>query len=317
VTILTAFITHTSCLEHDNGYEHPESPARLVAIEKRLQQTGLLQDLQKYDAPRVTREQLNAVHSSEYLDLIEKNAPTTASDFIYLDPDTRMSMHTLEAAARAAGATILAVDKVIAQEVNNAFCAVRPPGHHAKKQQAMGFCLYNNVMVGIAHALTVHGLDRVALLDFDVHHGNGSEDILLNHPDLREKVLFCSSFQHPFYPNEPFTEDDPQLIFTPMPAGASGVDFRERVESRWLPAIEKFKPQMIFISAGFDAHHEDFLASINLNETDYQWITEQAVALANQHASGRIVSVLEGGYHTEALARSVEVHIRSLMQCGD
>lgn len=305
----TAYITHSACLEHDNGGGHPESPSRLRAIDKQLHDSGLYQRLEHFTAPKVTREQLERVHDNKYLDYIEKNAPTSENGTFYLDPDTRLSYHSPEAARRAAGAVILATDSVIQQQVKNAFCAVRPPGHHAKADSAMGFCIYNNVMVGVAHALEAHGLERVALLDFDVHHGNGSENII----GRDERVLFCSTFQHPFYPNEPCAQDKPHIICSPLSAGSSGAEFRAVVKDKWLAALKQFKPQMIFISAGFDAHTDDFLANLNFTEADYQWVTEQIVGIADQYSKGRIVSSLEGGYNTSALACSVEAHLRSLM----
>lgn len=305
----TAYITHPACLIHDNGMGHPESPGRLLAIKQQMQDSGLYQKLKHFEAPEVTREQLERVHNSEYLDYIEQHAPSSEQSVFYLDPDTRLSHGSLEAVRRAAGAIVLGTDLVMTQEINNAFCAVRPPGHHAKSDQAMGFCIYNNITVGIAHALEQHGLQRVALLDFDVHHGNGSENILRHN----ERVLFCSTFQHPYYPNEPFALDNPHIICSPLRAGSSGTEFRTVVEHDWLAALQQFKPQMIFISAGFDAHRDDFLANLNFTEADYQWVTEQIVTVAGQFSQGRIVSSLEGGYHTTALARSVESHLMALM----
>lgn len=307
---LTAYITHQNCLKHDNGAGHPESPERLLAIKRQLHDSDLYKYLEHFEAPDVTRKQLERVHSPHYLDYIEQNAPDSEHDIFYLDPDTRLAFYSLEAARKAAGAAVLATDLVMTQKVNNAFCAVRPPGHHAKSDQAMGFCIYNNIMVGIAHALETYGLERVALLDFDVHHGNGSENIARK----EERVLFCSTFQHPFYPNEAFAKDHPRIICSPLSAGASGEEFRVIVKEQWLKALAKFKPQMIFISAGFDAHKADFLANLNFTEDDYRWVTEQIVAVANCYSQGRIVSSLEGGYHTAALANSVAVHLRSLLQ---
>ena len=310
MTKKTAYITHRVCLEHDNGSGHPESPERLTAIDTQLNQWQHENELKRYEAPEVSRAQLERVHDSDYLDFIEQNAPKSESDVVFLDPDTRMSYHTLEAARRAAGAVVLATDLVVMQEVDRAFCAVRPPGHHAKKNRAMGFCIYNNITVGIAHALEHHGLERVALLDFDVHHGNGSENILADEP----RVLFCSTFQHPFYPGEPFAQNDSRLICTPLTAGSSGADFRFIVERKWLPALEQFKPQMIFISAGFDAHKDDFLASLNFDEADYQWVTALIVEVAEKFSHGRIVSSLGGGYNTRVLALSVQAHLDALMR---
>ncbi len=305
----TAYITHPVCLKHDNGAGHPESPDRLRAIDKQLRDSDLYQRLQYFESPKVKREELERIHDVRYLDFIEENAPASENGIFYLDQDTRLSYYSLEAAQRAAGSVILATDLVMQKKVNNAFCAVRPPGHHAKAGSAMGFCIYNNIMAGIAHALEHYGLERVALLDFDVHHGNGSENIIGN--DTR--ILFCSTFQHPFYPGEPFANNT-NVICTPLSAGTSGTEFRQIVKDKWLLALEQFKPQMIFISAGFDAHTDDFLANLNFTEADYQWVTEQIVDIANQYSQGRIVSSLEGGYNTSALAGSVEVHLRSLMR---
>ena len=304
----TAYITHPACLKHDNGDDHPESPERLLAIQEKCEQSGLSQELQYFEAAKVSREQLQRAHGQRYLDSIEENSPKSEKGTFYLDSDTRLSFHSLEAAQRAAGAVVMATDLVIEKKVNHAFCAVRPPGHHAKANNAMGFCIYNNIMVGVLHALECHGLERVALLDFDVHHGNGSEHII----DHDDRILFCSTFQHPFYPDEPF-DNNKNLICTPLSDGASGDDFRQVVKEKWLAALEKFKPQMIFISAGFDAHKDDFLAGLNFTEADYLWVTEQIVTMANKHCEGRIVSSLEGGYNTSALASSVEAHLRALL----
>ncbi len=304
----TAYITHSACLKHDNGSGHPESPNRLRAIDKQLHDSGLFQRLERFEAPQVSREQLERVHNSEYLDFVKANSPISEKGAYYLDPDTRLSYHSLEAANRAAGAVILATDLVLQQKVNNAFCAVRPPGHHAKANSAMGFCIYNNIMLGIRHALESYGLERVALLDFDVHHGNGSENIIGDD----ERILFCSTFQHPFYPAEPFANNS-HIICSPLSAGATGKDFRQIVQDKWLVALEEFEAQMIFISAGFDAHKDDFLANLNFSEADYQWATEQIMMVAEKHSQGRIVSSLEGGYEVDALARSVEAHLYVLL----
>jgi len=304
----TAYITHPVCLKHDNGEGHPESPNRLLAIEQQLKETGLYQDLQHFDAPQVSVEQLERVHRPGYLDHIEETAPISENSTFYLDPDTRLSYYSLEAAKRAAGAVILATDLVIQQKVDNAFCAVRPPGHHAKANRAMGFCIYNNIMVGIAHALEHHDLERVALLDFDVHHGNGSENII----GQDKRIIFCSTFQHPFYPGEPFANSQ-HIICSPLSAGASGTEFREIVEDKWFAVLEEFKPQMIYISAGFDAHTDDYLANLNFTEDDYQWVTKEIVRIANKYSDGRIISSLEGGYNCHALSTSVEAHIKELL----
>ncbi len=290
------------------GADHPECTQRLQAINDRLVSTGLFDLLRHYEAPAVTHEQLLRVHDEAYLRHIKALAPSEGR--VMLDPDTWMNTHTLKAAEHAAGAAVLATDLVMAGDVNNAFCAVRPPGHHAEHNRAMGFCFYNNVAVAAAHALERHGLQRIAIVDFDVHHGNGTEDIFLND----SRVLFCSSFQHPFYPNSPLAERNEHIIHAPLHAGDGSNEFRASIREKCLPALEKFAPEMIFISAGFDAHVEDELSSLQLVDDDYAWVTETIMDLAARHARGRIVSVLEGGYHLDALARSAMVHIKALMQ---
>ncbi|MBE9527580.1 MAG: histone deacetylase family protein [Proteobacteria bacterium] len=303
----TAFITHPTCLQHNTGSGHPESPERLLAITEQLELSGMHHQLLDYNAHIVKRKYLERVHTKGHLDLIEKSAPVSDGDTANLDPDTQMSYHSLEAAGRAAGAVILATDLVLSGEADNAFCAVRPPGHHAKKDRAMGFCIYNNIMVGVYHALA-NGLERVALLDFDVHHGNGSENII----DNDERILFCSSFQHPYYPYEP-CQGNKHVICSPLHAGDGSKEFREEVIHKWIPTLEQFQPQMIFISAGFDAHEDDYLAGLNFTEEDYYWVTEKIINIADKYSSGRIVSSLEGGYNTEALAKSVEAHLLALL----
>jgi acetoin utilization deacetylase AcuC-like enzyme len=259
------------------------------------------------DAPEVTREQLLRVHDADYIDDIEARIP--ADGHASLDPDTVISPGSLAAARHAAGAAIAAVDHVIAGDVDNAFCCVRPPGHHAERRRAMGFCLFNNVAVGAAHALEAHGLSRVAIIDFDVHHGNGTEDIF----DRDDRVLFCSTFQHPFYPFTPLRENSPNRISVPLDASAGSAEFRAAVTDHWLPALERFKPEMIFVSAGFDAHVADDMSGVSLVDEDYRWVTEELVRIAEQYASKRIVSTLEGGYELHSLARCTELHLRVLM----
>lgn len=304
--MLTAYITHPDCLLHDMGAHHPESPDRLRAIDDQLIANGVMDFLLHAEAPLVEHDQLARVHASRYLDLLEHSSP--AHGVHHLDPDTAMTPHTLQAARRAAGGVIKAVDLVMAKDAPNAFCAVRPPGHHAESRRAMGFCFYNNVAVGVSHALCKYGLQRVAVVDFDVHHGNGTEDIFHDN----KKVLMVSIFQHPFYP---YSGDDPMgdnMINVPLKAGTRGDGFRQAVTEQWLPALDAFKPQMIFISAGFDAHLEDEMGSLGLVEADYAWVTRELVATAEKHAEGRIVSVLEGGYDLSALSRSVVAHIKAL-----
>lgn len=302
----TAFISHPLCLKHDMGAHHPECPARLHAIEDQLIASGLYSYLQHHDAPEVTREQLLRVHDAAYIDSIVAAAPSAG--IIALDGDTLMNPFTYPAALRAAGAVVMAVDLVLAGKVENAFCNVRPPGHHAERGRAMGFCIFNNVAVGAAHALAAHGLSRVAIVDFDVHHGNGTEDIFRDDP----RVMLCSTFQHPFYPYSGSETQIPHIVNVPLAAGTDGVGFRNAVTEKWLPALEAFKPELLLISAGFDAHREDDMSSLRLLEADYVWVTEQIKRIAEHHAQARIVSVLEGGYELHALSRSAAAHIKVL-----
>ena len=302
----TAYITHPECLKHDMGSYHPECPQRLVAIENPLQTTGLLSKLERYDAPLASTEQLARVHTPDYIESIRQAAP--AAGLIALDGDTAMNPFTLNAALRAAGAVVQATDLVLTQKVDNAFCAVRPPGHHAESDRAMGFCLFNNVAVGVAHAIQHHQLQQVAILDFDVHHGNGSEEIFRDNP----LVMLCSTFQPPFYPYCGADSGSRHMINIPLPRGVDGTVFRKAVTDHWLPALDQFKPEIIFVSAGFDAHHDDDIAQLQLGDEDYVWITQQIRVIADKYASGRIVSVLEGGYELNALGRCVAEHIQVL-----
>lgn len=305
--MLVGLISHPLCLKHEMGAHHPECPQRLTAIEDQLIAQGLNMMLRHYDAPAATREQLERVHAPSYVDEIHARAP--AEGLVSLDPDTLMNPHSLEAALRAAGSAVLGVDLVMQGEIGAAFCNVRPPGHHAERDRAMGFCIFNNVAVGAAHALAAHGLERVAIVDFDVHHGNGTEHIFADEP----RVLFCSTFQHPFYPHTGAETDTPHIVNVPLPAGADGKAFREAVSVHWLPRLEAFAPEFIFISAGFDGHIEDDMAMLALREDDYRWVTQQIQAVAHRHAQGRIVSCLEGGYELHALGRSAFAHIDALV----
>ena len=302
----TAYISHPLCLKHDMGIHHPECPARIHAIEDQLIASGLMDYLQHHDAPEATREQLLRVHDAAHLDHVAATSP--AQGIVYIDGDTAMNPYTYQAALRAAGAAVLAVDLVMAGRVENAFCGVRPPGHHAERARAMGFCLFNNVAVGAAHALEHHGLKRVAIADFDVHHGNGTEDIFRNDP----RVMLCSTFQHPFYPDSGADSGNEHIINVPLAAGAGSGEFRAAVTEHWLPALEAFRPEMIFISAGFDAHRDDDMSMLRLSEPDYAWVTAELKRIAEQYAQRRIVSVLEGGYELHALGRSVAAHIKLL-----
>ncbi len=306
----TAYISHPDCLKHEMGEEHPECPARLSAIEDQLIASGLMPYLQRHDAPLATIEQLARVHSRDYIDAIRAAAPKHG--LVYLDPDTAMNPHTWNAALRAAGAAVLAVELVLEGKVENAFCAVRPPGHHAESARAMGFCIFNNVAVGVAHAMAKYGLERIAIADFDVHHGNGTEEIFHDDP----RVMLCSTFQHPYYPFVGADSGNEHIINVPLPAGTNGAAFRAAVNEHWLPAIERFEPQLVFFSAGFDAHRDDYLAQLNLTEADYSWVTQQVKDIADKHCQGRVVSVLEGGYELHALGRSVLAHLKVLSGAG-
>ncbi|HET7062456.1 MAG TPA: histone deacetylase family protein [Nitrosospira sp.] len=305
----TAFISHPDCLLHGMGSFHPERPERLKAVEDELQARGVMERLAQHSAPLATFEQLTRVHSPEYVRFVNAAAGrASSSGLAYLDPDTAMNGHSLKAARRAAGAVILAADLVMSKEVENVFCNIRPPGHHAERDRAMGFCLFNNIAAGVAHAMETYGLERVGVVDFDVHHGNGTEDIFRGDP----RVMMVSTFQHPFYPYSGVTGRSERMINIPLPAGSNGTVFREAVERYWIPALENFEPQMLFVSAGFDAHADDELASLNLVENDYAWVTERIMEIALQYADGRIVSALEGGYDLPALGRSVAAHLSVL-----
>jgi len=302
----TAFITHPDCLKHDMGAGHPEQPARLTAIEDQLISSGIDAYLQRYEAPSATDEQLARVHPVEYLRAIRAAAPESGT--VHLDPDTAMNPHTLSAALHAAGAAVLAVDLIFANKIQNAFCSVRPPGHHACRARPMGFCIFNNVAVAARHAMHAHGLERVAIIDFDVHHGNGTEDIFEGDPH----VLMASTFQHPFYPYSGTEMPASNMVNVPLAAGAGSKQFRDAVTQHWIPALDEFQPELVVFSAGFDAHVEDDMAMMQLKDADYRWVTEQVKAVADRHAQGRIVSMLEGGYALSALGRSVVQHLRVL-----
>jgi acetoin utilization deacetylase AcuC-like enzyme len=302
-----AWITHPECRLHEMGSDHPECPERLDAISDHLLAQGLLGLTIPYDAPEATLEQLQRAHTARHVTEILAASPTEG--YVHVDPDTAMNPHTVRAALRAAGAVVLATDLVLKGEVTTAFCAVRPPGHHAMHDSPMGFCFFDNVAVGIRHALNHHGLERVALADFDVHHGNGSEDILASDP----RVLMVSTFQRRLYP---FLGEVPKglnMVNVPLDAGSDGKQLRAAVQEFWLPALEAFKPQLIYISAGFDAHRADDMANLRWVESDYAWVTEQLVQVAARHCGGRIISVLEGGYNLQALSRSVAAHMRELI----
>jgi len=302
----TAFISHPDTLLHVMDGTHPESPARITAIRDRLAQEKLLDRLQQHEAPAATDEQLTRVHSPAYVRRIREIAPPAG--LVRLDADTAMGPMTLSAALHAAGAAVLATDLVIAGKADNAFCCVRPPGHHAGIANAAGFCIFNNAAVGVAHAMVRHGIPRVAIIDFDVHHGNGTENIFKDNP----KVMLCSTFQHPFYPYRGADSRTERMINVPLPAMTDGKVFRQAVEKEFVPALEKFKPEMVFVSAGFDAHALDPLAELRLVREDYVWITELIKDVAARHAKGRVVALLEGGYDLPSLADSATAHVRTL-----
>jgi acetoin utilization deacetylase AcuC-like enzyme len=304
----TAFITHPICAKHFVVDWHPEAPTRLAAIDDRLHSAHLYDYLYHFHHPPLaTREQLLRVHDAEYIDWVFETAPKDER-IVQLDPDTAMNQHSLGAALHSAGAAIRAVDKVMSGKVQNAFCAIRPPGHHAGRDKTGGFCIFNNVAAAAAHALEEHGLKRVAIVDFDVHHGNGTEDIFKDD----ERVLFCSTFQHPFYPFCGADTASDHIVNVPLPAGTTGKAYREVFEARILTAVDAFKPEMVFISAGFDSHLEDDMGQFGLVEKDYVWITETLMDIAARHADNRVVSVLEGGYDLNSLGRSVAAHIKTL-----
>lgn len=292
------------------GPGHPECPQRLDAIADHLLATGLDIALEHHEPPLATLEQLQRAHSVQYVmelqDLLGRLA--AKGETKALDPDTIANPHTWQAALRAAGAAVAATDLVLDGKASNAFCAVRPPGHHATRDQTMGFCFFNNVAVAARHALDVRGLERVAIVDFDVHHGNGTEDIIAGD----ERVLMASFFQHPLYPGTGAVPMGTNMVNVPIPPYTRGGEVREIMEMMWFPRLEAFRPQMLFISAGFDAHREDDLGQLGLTEADYEWITRRLKMVADHHCGGRIVSCLEGGYNLSALARSVAAHLRVL-----
>jgi len=301
-----AFITHPDCRLHNMGTGHPECPDRLAAIEDQLIAAGISVLLDAREAPLARDSELARAHAQSHVDRVRAAAP--ASGIVHLDPDTAMNAGTLPAALRAAGAGVLATDLVIRGEAQAAFCAVRPPGHHACRERAMGFCFFNNVAVAARHALEHHGLKRVAIVDFDVHHGNGTEEIFSHD----ERVLMVGTFQHPFYPYSGTGLVADNIVNVPLLAESDGRVFREAFEQICLPRLEAFRPEMIFISAGFDAHAEDDMAMLRLTEADYAWATVQIRRIADAHAGGRVVSMLEGGYALSALGRSVVAHLKAL-----
>jgi acetoin utilization deacetylase AcuC-like enzyme len=310
----TALVTHPACLTHEPPPGHLESPARLVAVLEALSGPAF-GNLTRLEAPVAERSALERVHDPEQVArVLDEWAPLTKSrHYVRIDPDTALSAGSANAALRAAGACVLAVDEVMRGSVRNAFCAVRPPGHHAERARAMGFCLFNSVAVAAQHARDAHGCKRIAIVDFDVHHGNGTQDIFWNDAD----TLYASTHEFPYYPG---TGDKNErgafgnIVNVPLPAGAGSEAFRAAYRNVILPAIERFEPNFLFISAGFDAHAADPLADLRLTEADFVWITEELCALAARCCHGRVVSTLEGGYDLDALAASAAAHVRALME---
>jgi acetoin utilization deacetylase AcuC-like enzyme len=292
---------------HEMGQGHPECPERLDAISDQMLSSGLINYLQSVDVQLPASElALKRVHIEAYIERLNGLAPSQG--YRDIDGDTSMNPHTLEAARFAAGAVMHAVDAVMAGQSKTAFCAVRPPGHHASTARAMGFCFYNNIAVAAAHALAVYGLKRVAIIDFDVHHGNGTEAIFSGD----ERVLMCSFFQYPLFPGSGVDNPASNMVNIPVPAYTTGEAIRTLVTQQWLPRLDNHAPEMVFVSAGFDAHREDDMAQLGLVESDFAWLTEQIVAVADRHAQGRVISTLEGGYNLSALGRSVVAHVRAL-----
>lgn len=306
----TAFIMSPHCRAHFVNKTHPESPFRLQAIEQALKKTHIWARMQKIIAPEVSDIQLARVHTRQYLLYLENAVPQTGT--VKINEDTYLSRDTLQAARFAAGAVVKAVDMVMKKHAKNAFCGIRPPGHHAHADKANGFCFINNVAVGAMHAIAEYRLERVAIIDFDLHHGDGTQDIFQNDP----RVMLLSSFEFPLYPfhhDTVLSETPSNIVNSPLNAGDGGKQFREMVQSIWLPKLEHFQPQMILLSAGFDAHHLDNLGHLHLQDDDFEWLTHKIMNIANRHAQGRIVSVLEGGYNLNSLASGVKTHLACLI----
>lgn len=302
-----ALISHPDCLLHNMGPGHPEQPARIRVIDDTLKQSDLVHTLKIYQAPLAKGHDLLRVHCKDHINSVFRSSPDQG--LITYAPDVYMNPYSLTAALRAAGAAFLGVDLVLNNEVNQAFCNVRPPGHHAGWDYAMGFCFFNNVAAAVAYALEQYKLKRIAIVDFDVHHGNGTEDIFLDEP----RVLFCSSFQYPFYPFSGADTKSSHIINIPLPAGATGGLFRQKTTQLWFDKIREFRPEMIFFSAGFDAYINDDMANLLFTDTDYLWITEKIKAIADEFCGGRIVSVLEGGYSLEGLGSCAVAHLTGFL----
>jgi acetoin utilization deacetylase AcuC-like enzyme len=307
--VTTLLLSHPACLEHDTGPGHPERPDRVRAIAGALAHASFAM-LRREDAPGIDRAAVLRVHPADYADAIEAAPP--ARGRVFLDPDTPMSAKSFAAIAHCVGGVTMAVDEVMRGGTKNAFVAMRPPGHHAGTASPMGFCFFNNAAIAARHAQAEHGAERVAILDFDVHHGNGTQEIFWSDPS----VLYASSHQMPLFPGTGGRDERGEydnIVNAPLRAGDNGEIFREAMETTLLPRIDAFRPDLIVISAGFDAHRRDPLGSLNLVETDFSWATTRLMEIAEKHAKGRIVSVLEGGYDLEGLACSAAAHVAALM----
>lgn len=304
----TALFTHPACLAHDTSQRHPESPARLTAVLRALSGDSFA-TLDRREAPRASRDELALIHPPAFIEAVMRAIP--AEGHSALDPDTIVSPGSGEAALRAAGAVVAAVDAVMGGEAANAFCAVRPPGHHAEPARAMGFCLFNNVAIGAAHARR-RGCARVAVVDFDVHHGNGTQAAFESDGDF----FYASTHQGNFYPGTGYSDETGvgNIVNVPLPAGAGSIPFRAAYDGTIFPALATFRPEFLLISAGFDAHRSDPLAQLMVEESDFAWVTERLLDIAADHAGGRVVSTLEGGYDLSALAASAAAHVAVLMQ---
>jgi acetoin utilization deacetylase AcuC-like enzyme len=304
----TLLVTHPACVDHDPGVFHPERPDRLKAVLGGLAESEF-KPLERVAAPRVENQQLMLAHPASHVEAVMGTIPPQGRH--HLDGDTAVSPGSGEAALRAAGAVVAAVDAVCTGKAKNAFCAVRPPGHHAEAMQAMGFCLFNNVVIGALHARVAHGLSRVAVIDFDVHHGNGTQHMFERDPHL----FYASTHQWPLYPGTGSERERGvgNIVNAPLHPHSGGLEFRDAFTKKILPALDKFAPELVIISAGFDAHEDDPLASLNLHEDDYEWVTAALAEVAKTHAKGRVVSALEGGYDLHALAASAAAHVRALL----
>lgn len=305
--MITSYITHPHCDRHLMGPTHPESPKRLEAIRARMSLAGVLQQTMQSEARPASDEQLARVHPLQHIHALDRCAPEHG--LVSLDNDTFLNAHSIAAARLASGAVVRGVDQVFRHQADNVFCAVRPPGHHAEATEAMGFCFYNNVAVGAAHALAQHGVQRIAIVDFDVHQCNGTIDIFADDPDM----LICTSYQSPFYPWRYLHPQADNVVCTPLAAGSDSRTFRQAVERDWLPALQAHRPELILVSAGFDAHRDDPMGGLALDDEDYHWVTSLAMDVARSHADHRLVSVLEGGYDLNALGRSATAHVQALL----